>query len=149
MYLYYMKNKLNFPNFLFKICSEFFLLFDLRLLVSLQWCFLYGEIRGVKSQFFRCIRLRVVSRILSAFYFVKFLFRQDFCYDHMTSQSLQIYCFFYHSCHFNWNAYATSFSRWVKRVFCSFAWLTFWSRVTYLPHSQKWLPDSETDFSLF
>ena len=35
--------------------------------------------------------------------------RQDFCYDHMTSQPLQICFLFIRSCNFNWIACATSF----------------------------------------
>ena len=72
------------------------------------------------------------------------LFRQDFCYDHMTSQPLFVHSFMqFRSCTFCsfvhakrtqiWIACVTSFFSFiVASFFCSFAWLNFWSRVTYL-----------------
>ena len=63
-----------------------------------------------------------------------FLFRrQDFCYDHMTSQPLQICFLFIRSWNFNWSACVTIFFALNgASFFCSFAWLKFWSRRTYL-----------------
>ena len=75
-----------------------------------------------------------------------FLFRcQDICYDHMTSQSLQISSLFIHSCNFNWSACVTSFFTlsWASFLFIR---VIKFLVVRDLPHYQKLLPDSEIVF---
>ena len=83
-------------------------------------------------------------RVLPDFFRSCFLFRQDFCYDHMTSQS-QICFLFIRSRNINWIACVTSFFTY-GRGFFSFEWLSFWEHVTYL--NKKWLPCSKICFSL-
>ena len=53
-----------------------------------------------------------------------FLFRrQEFYYDHMTSQPLQIFLLFIRSCNFNWFACATSFFTLSGASFFLFIWV--------------------------
>ena len=126
--------------------SQYFLFFDLTLLFSLHWCVLHGDVSYLKSQFFQKIRLRVVSRILRAMFFFR---RQDFCYDHMTSQPLQICFLFIRSRKFSTEVRAwRHFLLLVEQVFCSFAWESLIKGTRVLPRSQKWLPHFEMDSSL-
>ena len=56
--------------------------------------------------FCEVLTLRVASRILPAVFLFR---RRDFCYDHMTSQPLQIFFLFICSCNFQCSACVTSF----------------------------------------
>ena len=77
-----------------------------------------------------------------------FLFRRrDFCYDHMTSQPLQVCFLFIRSCNFNWNACVTSFFALSGASFLFICVIKFLVTLN-LPHSQKWLPHFEIDFYL-
>ena len=76
-----------------------------------------------------------------------FLF-QDFCYDHMTSQSLHICFLVNHSCNFIWIACVTSYFTLSGASFCSFVWLCFCSHVTYLTLENDFLTLKLTFFTL-
>ena len=68
------------------------------------------------------------------FFFIsssRFLLRP---YDVTTTWNL---LFFIRLCNFNWSACVTSFFALSGASFCSFAWLNFWSHLTYL--NVKWV----------
>ena len=95
---------------------------------------------------FLIISCKAIAQAIIGILFVFYLLRQDFCYDYMTSQILQI-CLFIRSSNFNWSSCVTSFFTLIgASFFCLFARLSFLSHVTYL--TQIWLPHSQIDFSL-
>ena len=104
----------------------FFLFFDL---IFLKW---FSQL--THSPFFVAI-------------FVTTICRRDFCYDHMTSQSLKICFLFIRSCNFNWIACVTSFFALSGASFLFIRVIKFLVTLD-LPHSQKWLPHFEIDFNL-
>ena len=76
----------------------------------------------------------------------RFLFRrQDFCWDNLTSQLLQICFLFIRLCNFKWSACVTSFFTLIGASFL-FIRVKKFLVTRDLPHSQKWLPRSKIDF---
>ena len=65
--------------------------------------------------------------------------RRDFCYDHMTSQPLQICFLVIRSCNFNWSACVTSFFAPSGVRFFVHLRDKIWSDLTYLTHKNDFL----------
>ena len=123
--------------------DKFVLFFGLRLLFFLFWSVMQEDINylsylwgGTNSSHFRNSSDYVFFR------------RQDFCYDHMTSQPLQVcFLFIIHAISTEVHVWR-HFSLFLERVFLFIRVIEF--LVTRdLPHSQKWLPHFESDFYLF